>query len=279
MSAIDMRQAAHPRDVKGYDTTALRRDFLVEALFRPGQVNLTYSHYERMIIGGAAPAGDMLTLPAYRPTGTPFFLQRRELGVFNIGGPGSIVVDGQAFALSRLDALYIGRGAKEVSFASEDPGSPAKFYLLSTPAHRDAQPVLIPQAKAKTIELGSLETANKRVIRQYIMPDVCGLNQLVMGLTTLAPGSVWNTMPAHTHDRRSEAYLYFDLATGARVMHLMGEPTETRHIIVANEQAVIAPNWSVHSGCGTSNYSFIWGMGGDNIEYTDMDPVPMEALR
>ncbi len=279
MRPIDMRQVAHPRDVRSYDTAALRADFLIENLFVAGELNLTFSHIERMIVGGAIPLDSEITLPVYAPTGTPFFLARRELGVFNIGGPGHVMVGTDRYSLARLDALYVGLGHADVRFVSDDPNHPAKFYLLSTPAHRAAPVQRVTQSEANKINLGSLDTANTRVICQYLMPDNTGTNQLVMGITMLAPGAVWNTMPSHTHDRRSEAYLYFDMAADARVFHLMGEPTQTRHLVVANEQAILAPNWSIHSGCGTSNYSFIWGMGGDNVVFTDMDPVPMGMLR
>lgn len=276
---IDMRQVAHPRDVKHYDTAQLRADFLIETLFEPGALRLTFSHLERMIVGGAMPLDAPVALTPYRPTGTPDFLARRELGIISIGGPGVVMADGIRHGLDRLDALYLPTGTKDVSFASIDASNPAKFYLLSTPGTRVTRAVHIRQRDAKRIDLGSAETSNDRTIFQYIVPALCDTNQLVMGFTTLKTGSVWNTMPAHTHDRRSEAYLYFDLKPDARVFHLMGEPGETRHIVVANEQAILAPNWSIHSGCGTSNYSFIWGMGGDNIEFTDMDPVTMAELR
>jgi 4-deoxy-L-threo-5-hexosulose-uronate ketol-isomerase len=279
MRPIDMRQVAHPRDVRNYDTAALRADFLIEHLFVTGEINLTFSHIERMIVGGAMPVASELVLPVYAPTGTPFFLARRELGVFNIGGPGHVMVDGQRYDLARLDALYIGLGHADLRFVSDDWNHPAKFYLLSTPAHRAAPTLRVTHLQANKISLGTQEAANIRTIYQYLMPDICGTNQLVMGMTMLAPGSVWNTMPAHTHDRRSEAYLYFDMAPETRVFHMMGEPKETRHLVVANEQAILAPNWSIHSGCGTANYSFIWGMGGDNVVFTDMDPVPMDMLR
>lgn len=278
-SPIDMRQVAHPRDVRTYDTERLRADFLIEGLFEANRINLTFSHIERMIVGGVVPGADPVALPDYPPTGTAFFLERRELGVFNIGGAGTVHVDGTAHDLARLDAIYVGLGAETVRFASKDPGNPARFYLLSTPAHRPAATQVIRHAEARKLHLGATETANVRTLCQYLMPDMCGTNQLVMGLTMLAPGSVWNTMPAHTHDRRSEAYLYFDLGQDARVFHMMGEPSQTRHLVVANEQAILSPNWSIHSGCGTSNYSFIWGMGGDNVVFTDMDPVAMATLR
>ena len=278
-SSIDEREAAHPRDVKRYDTEALRQDFLVERIFVPGELTRTYSHYDRMIVGGATPVSKSLALDAFAPTGTPFFLARRELGVINIGGAGTVTVDGKQFELPNLDALYVGLGAKEVSFSSADPANPAKFYLTSAPAHREAPHQLIRQSDANTLHLGSAETSNKRTIRQYIMPNTTGTNQLVMGMTALEPGSVWNSMPCHTHTRRMEAYLYFNLDPAHRVFHFMGEPTETRHLLVANEQAVISPNWSIHCGCGTSNYAFVWAMAGDNVEFTDMDAAPVEMLR
>jgi len=277
--AIDERQAAHPRDVRAYDTQALRNDFLIERIFVPGEIALTYSHYDRMIVGGAMPAAKALTLEPYPPAGTPFFLARRELGVINLGGAGSVTVDGQVFNLPSLDALYVGLGAKEVSFTSASAAEPAKFYLTSAPAHREAAHHLIRKDEANTLHLGSPETSNKRTIRQYIMPNTTGTNQLVMGMTALEPGSVWNSMPCHTHTRRMEAYLYFNLDPAHRVFHFMGQPQETRHLLVANEQAIIAPNWSIHCGCGTSNYSFVWAMAGDNVEFTDMDATPVDTLR
>ncbi|MGL5447166.1 MAG: 5-dehydro-4-deoxy-D-glucuronate isomerase [Rhabdaerophilum sp.] len=276
---IDMRQVAHPRDVKRYDTHQLRADFLIENLFEPGALRLTFSHLERMIVGGVMPIAEPVALAPYRPTGTPDFLARREIGIVNIGGLGMVSASGETYPLDRLDALYLPTGTKDVTFVSNDVTNPAKFYCLSTPGTRVTAAKCIRQTEAKRIDLGAPETSNQRTIFQYIVPALCDTNQLVMGLTQLATGSVWNTMPAHTHDRRSEAYLYFDLAPEARVFHLMGEPNETRHLVVANEQAILSPNWSIHSGCGTSNYSFIWGMGGDNIEFTDMDPVTMTELR
>lgn len=276
---IDERQAAHPRDVKGYDTDALREDFLIERVFAPGEITLTYSHYDRMIVGGAMPAATPLALGPFAPTGTPFFLARRELGVINLGGAGSVTVDGTVYDLPNLDALYVGLGARDVSFTSADAANPAKFYLTSAPAHREAPHQLIRKDDANTLHLGAAETSNKRTIRQYIMPNTTGTNQLVMGMTALEPGSVWNSMPCHTHTRRMEAYLYFNLDLAHRVFHFMGEPTQTRHLLVANEQAVISPNWSIHCGCGTSNYAFVWAMAGDNVEFTDMDAAPVDSLR
>ncbi len=279
MRPIDMRQVAHPRDVQRYDTAALRTDFLVETVFAPGETTLTFSHMERFILGGAMPLAEPLALPGWPPTGTPYFLARREIGIFNLGGPGHVLTGDEGHALGRLDALYVGPGQEKVRFASADTANPAKFYFLSTPGTRPCPTQLMTHAAARKLALGAPETANQRTLCQYFVPDLCDTNQLVMGLTLLAPGSVWNTMPAHTHDRRSEAYLYFDLSPDARVIHLMGEPTETRHLVVANEQAILSPNWSIHSGCGTTNYGFIWGMGGDNVVFTDMDPVPMAGLR
>ena len=276
---IDVRHASHPEAVRGYDTAALRRHFLVQDLFRPDSVSLTYSHYERFVIGGAVPTGTPLALPCPKPLGTTSFLERREVGIFNVGGPGRVVVGGSTHALAHRDALYAGMGAGEVSFASDDAAHPAKYYLLSTPAHATYETVVVPLAKAKTMSPGDQATGNRRTIYQMIHPAVCRTCQLVMGMTQLEDGNLWNTMPTHVHDRRSEAYLYFDLAADARVVHLMGEPTETRHLVMANEEAVISPNWSIHSGVGTRAYAFIWGMGGDNVDYTDMDQVAMGELR
>jgi 4-deoxy-L-threo-5-hexosulose-uronate ketol-isomerase len=278
-SEIDIRQASHPEAVRAYDTAQLRRHFLVQDLFRPGAVSLTYSHVERFVIGGAAPGGAPVALPCPKPLGTKSFLERRELGVFNIGGPGTVTVGDETHALAHRDALYAGMGAGEVAFASDDAANPAKFYLLSTPAHAAYETVVIPLSKAKTMSPGEQAAGNKRTIFQMIHPDLCRTCQLVMGMTRLEEGNLWNTMPTHVHDRRSEVYLYFDLAQDARVIHLMGEPTETRHLVMANEEAVISPNWSIHSGVGTRAYTFIWGMGGDNVDYTDMDHVAMGELR
>jgi 4-deoxy-L-threo-5-hexosulose-uronate ketol-isomerase len=276
---IDIRQVSHPDAVRRFDTAELRRHFLVQGMFRPGEVALTYSHIERFVIGGATPTTAPLALPAPKPLGTPSFLARRELGVFNIGGPGRVRVGERDYDLAHRDALYAAMGAGEVSFESADAANPAKFYLLSTPAHASHETVVVPLARAKSMTLGEQATANRRTIFQMLHPDVCRTCQLVMGMTKLDEGSIWNTMPTHVHDRRSEAYLYFDLAPDARVIHLMGEPAETRHLVVANEEAILSPNWSIHSGVGTRAYTFIWGMGGDNIDYTDMDAVTMDMLR
>lgn len=276
---IDIRQASHPEAVRRYDTAELRRHFLIETLFVAGEVSLTYSHVDRVIVGGAMPTAGSLVLPTPKAVGTDAFLARRELGIVNIGGAGRVTVGGEAHMLGHRDALYVGKGAGEVSFASDDAANPAKFYLVSTPAHRAHPTKRITAADAKAIALGEQATANKRVIRQYIIPGVCDSCQLVLGLTQLEEGSNWNTMPSHVHDRRCEVYLYFDLAEDARVFHLMGEPQETRHLVVADGQAILSPGWSIHSGVGTRSYSFIWAMGGDNQDYTDMDAVPATALR
>ena len=276
---IDVRHASHPEAVRGYDTEALRRHFLVETVFENGDIRLTYSHYDRMVIGGAVPAGSALTLTAPKAIGQETFLAERELGALNIGGAGRIFVDGKRYDLARHDCLYIGKGAVDVRFESKDAGTPAKFYLVSTPAHAVHPTVLLKREQARHLAPGEAETANKRSIYQYIHPEVCQSCQLTMGLTMLEAGSVWNTMPSHTHDRRMEAYLYFDIDPAQRVFHFMGEPQQTRHIVVADEQAVISPPWSIHSGAGTKNYSFIWAMAGDNKSFTDMDHIAIGDLR
>lgn len=276
---IAIRHATHPEAMRQFDTRRLREAFLVERVFMPDAIELTYSHIDRLVIGGAMPVGGPLGLRTYKAIGQATFLARRELGICNIGGPGRVVCDNRDFQLARRAMLYVGMGTDEVTFHSDDPADPAKFYIVSTPAHHRHDTVLVREEDANVLELGAPEQANMRTLRQYIIPGRVETCQLVMGLTTLKPGSVWNTMPAHVHDRRCEAYLYFDLAEGARVFHLMGEPEETRHLVVATEQAVISPPWSIHSGCGTSAYSFIWAMGGDNQDFTDMDMVPMEVLR
>jgi 4-deoxy-L-threo-5-hexosulose-uronate ketol-isomerase len=279
MLTIDVRQASHPESAKRFDTTELREHFHISGLFAEGTIRLTYTHVDRFVVGGAVPLADGLTLSAPKPIGTPSFLDRRELGVVNIGGAGAVTVGSERHDLARGESLYVGRGAGEVTFHSADAANPARFYLLSTPAHATHPTVRITEADARRIDLGAAATANVRTIFQVIHPDVCASCQLVMGITRLKEGSVWNTMPAHVHDRRSEVYLYFDVAADTRVFHLMGEPQETRHIVMANEEAVISPGWSIHSGCGTSNYSFIWAMAGDNQDFADMDFVAMDGLR
>lgn len=272
------RQAFDPATGAQMGSSELRDNFHIGNLFVSGRVNLTYTHYDRMVIGGAMPTNAVLALETIKPTGTPGFLDRRELILVNIGGKGSIEVDGEHHALGTRDMLYVGMGSS-VAFASDDASTPAKFYLLSAPAHQKHPTQLIQIGDAKRIDLGSRETSNERSIFQFIHPEGARTCQLVVGMTQLAPGSVWNTMPCHVHDRRMEAYLYFDLPETARVFHFMGEPTETRHIVMANEEAVVSPPWSIHSGCGTSSYTFIWAMAGDNVDYTDVDAVPMDMLR
>lgn len=276
---IEIRQASHPEAARAYDTETLRAHFLIERLFVPGKVSLTYSHIDRYVVGGAVPLAEPLLLPNPKELGTKSFLDRRELGIINIGGPGRVVLDGVAHELARRDALYVGMGVKDVRFESVSAADPARFYLLSAPAHAAYPAVKISIATAKSMRLGAKETANERTIYQMIHPEVCRSCQLVMGMTMLDPGSVWNTMPCHTHDRRSEVYLYFDLAPEARVFHLMGEPQQTRHLVVADGEAILSPGWSIHSGCGTTNYSFIWAMAGDNQDYTDMDMVAIADLK
>lgn len=278
-TSMEVRHASHADAVRQFDTQALRRHFLVDSIFRPDEVVLTYSHVERMVVGGAMPQGRALPLAALKPVGSPTFLARRELGVINVGGVGRVIVDNATHEIGKLDSLYVGRGAREVAFESARAGDPARFYLVSAPAHATHPTRKVGSAQAKRMPLGSRETANVRTIHQVIQPDVCPSCQLAMGFTVLEPGSVWNTMPAHRHDRRCEVYFYFDLPPDARVFHLMGTPDETRHIVVANEQAVLSPVWSMHSGVGTSAYTFVWAMAGDNQDYADMDAIAMSELR
>lgn len=275
----ETRWAIDPDAAALMGTSELRDNFLIEQLFTRGRVSLTYSHYDRLIVGGAAPLETPLRLETIKPTGTPGFLDRRELIAVNIGGPGALIVDGARFAAGPRDMVYVGMGAKAVSFTSDALATPAKFYLLSAPAHTAHPTRLIRIDEARRLDLGSQETSNQRSIFQFVHPEGARTCQLVVGLTTFAPGSVWNTMPCHIHDRRSEAYLYFDLSESARVFHMMGEPDETRHLVVANEQAILSPGWSIHSGVGTASYAFIWAMAGDNVDYTDVDPVAIGDLR
>jgi 4-deoxy-L-threo-5-hexosulose-uronate ketol-isomerase len=267
--------AYSPRETATFDTAALREHFLLENLFVAGEISLAYTHYDRMIVGGAVPGGTPLALPNPEALKAEYFLERRELGVLNVGAAGYVLVDGTRHELDSQDCLYVGRGAREVQFAGEG----ARYYLLSAPAHATHPTTRRTQAEATPVTMGTLETANQRTIYKYIYAEGIQSCQLVMGLTQLQAGNVWNTMPAHTHDRRMEAYLYFNLPEGQRVLHLMGEPQQTRPLWVSNEQAILSPPWSIHTGCGTSTYAFIWGMAGENREYTDMDPVPLADLR
>ncbi len=273
------RYACHPDHVRDFDTEELRNEFLVEKPFVKDEINLTYSMYERYILGGVLPVDEVLTLETIDIIKSEYFLERRELGIVNIANEGVVYVDGESFVLQNKEALYVGRGVKEVKFESKDKKNPAKFYISSTPAHTSYPTTLVNKAKANILNLGSKETCNERTIYQLIVPGIVDSCQLVMGFTELHVGSVWNTMPSHTHDRRMEAYFYFEVPKGQSVCHLMGEPQETRHLFVQNEQAVISPEWGIHSGAGTSNYTFIWGMGGENQDYTDMDVVEADELR
>ncbi|HOX32294.1 MAG TPA: 5-dehydro-4-deoxy-D-glucuronate isomerase [Spirochaetales bacterium] len=276
---FDTRYSHHPDDVRGYDGAALRKHFLVERVFVPGAISLAYAHDDRVIFGGAAPTSAPLALEGAKELGTERFLDRRELGLINVGGPGSVTVDGERRPVGARDGMYVGKGAKSVAFESADPAAPAKFYLMSCPAHRSLPTALIPKEKANPRRLGSAETCNVRTINQYVHPAVCESCQLVMGMTVLEPGSVWNSWPPHTHERRMEVYLYFDMAEATRVFHFMGRPDETRHIAMSNEQAVISPSWSVHYGVGTGAYTFIWGMAGENQTFDDMDNLAPAAIR
>lgn len=277
---MERRYASHPNEVKQFDTERLRKEFHIPTLFTPDQLELVLTHEDRLIIGGAAPVTREVKLEVdLKELGVSYFLERRELGAINVGGPGVIVVDGSEYELNTKDCLYIGMGSKEVIFKSKDASKPAKFYLNSAPAHKEFPTAKTTLAEAESGALGSIENSNERTIHRFIHENGLQSSQLVMGMTQLKTGNMWNTMPAHVHPRRMEAYMYFDLPEEAVVFHLMGEPNETRHIVMRNEQAVISPSWSIHSGVGTSNYTFIWGMAGDNKAYADMDAVPMKDLK
>ncbi|CDM62801.1 MULTISPECIES: 5-dehydro-4-deoxy-D-glucuronate isomerase [Rhizobium] len=272
------RFAIDPKTAAGFGTGELRENFLLPPLFVAGRIQLHYTNYDRMIVGGAMPTSQALALETIKPAGTDALLARRELIAVNIGGAGAVVVDGERFLVGTRDMVYAGLGTS-VTFESACAEQPAKYYLLSAPAHMRHPTRHIGIADAKRLDVGAQATSNERSIFQFIHPEGAKTCQLVVGMTTLAAGSVWNTMPCHVHDRRMEAYLYFDLPDRARVVHLMGEPDETRHLIVANEEAILSPGWSIHSGVGTSNYTFIWAMAGDNVDYTDVDLVAIEDLK
>ena len=280
---MDVRYSCNQRDFKRYTTEETRREFLIEKLFEPDAVVAVYSHVDRMVALGIMPVSDVVSIDkgidVWKNFGTRFFLERRECGLFNVGDAGSVTVDGQVYELGYRDCLYITRGAKEVLFASDHPAHPAKFYIVSAPAHASYENRLIRIADAAKKPCGAAETSNQRVINQFIHPDVLQTCQLSMGMTVLAPGSVWNTMPAHTHERRMEIYFYFEVPENEVVFHFMGEGSETRHIVMQNEQAVISPSWSIHAGAGTANYTFIWAMGGENQAFDDMDAIPTTELR
>jgi len=275
---LDIRYNNHPQDSKYYDTQTLRERYLIEKVFENDEMLFTYSHHDRIIAGGIYPVKKELILPVTKDLGTDFFMERRELGTINVGGPGYIKLDGTKYAMAEKDGIYIGLGVKEVVFGSNNPANPAKFYINSSPAHMKYPTVHIPFKSANPNKLGSMKTLNERTIYQYVHPAVCESCQLVMGMTILSEGSVWNTMPCHTHDRRMEVYFYFNMEEDTRVFHLMGEPKETRHLVIKNEQAIISPSWSIHSGVGTSAYTFIWGMCGENKTFGDMDFVKMSEL-
>jgi len=276
---MEIRYPLHPDHFKQLDTQKTRDAFLIENLFISGKMSLTYSHFDRIIVGGICPSEKELHLEGGETLGAEYFFERREGGVINIGAPGKVIIDGTVFPLGNKDGLYIGKGAKEVSFTSDDPKNPSKMYFLSGPAHHSYPNKLVSQKDAQKVHLGSLEESNERTIYQYLHPAVLESCQLCMGMTVLEPNCIWNTMPVHTHDRRMEVYLYFDMAPDTVVFHLMGQPDETRHIVMRNEEAVISPSWSIHSGAGTKNYTFIWGMVGENQTFTDMDPVDMKDLK
>lgn len=276
---MDIRYAVHPDHAEAMNTFELRQNFLIERLFQPGKLQLTYSYNDRLIVGSACPTDTLPLDVDQKIIGSDFFLERREMGVINVGGPGSIIVDGTTYPIAFKDGIYIGMGAKEVIFQSESSEQPAKFYLNSSPAHAHYPTTPAPFSEATPVELGDPATSNRRTIRKYIHPDGIKSCQLVMGMTSLDSGSVWNTMPTHTHERRMEAYFYFEMAEDQVVFHLMGAPEETRHIVMRNEEAVISPSWSIHSGVGTANYTFIWGMCGENQLFDDMDHVDMKDLK
>lgn len=276
---MKIHYAHHPDDVKNYTTEKLRNEFLMETVFKENGIELSYSHVDRIIYGGAMPVGEALTLDAGKELAAEYFLERREMGVINVGGDGQIVLDGEEYSINNREGIYIGKGTKEVVFKSNDASQPAKFYINSCPAHKTYPTVKVDMEKAIARPLGEDPAMNKRTIHQFIHPDVLESCQLSMGMTVLEEGSGWNTMPSHTHERRMEVYFYFNMEEDTRVFHLMGQPHETRHIVMSNEQAVLSPSWSIHSGIGTRNYTFIWGMCGENQDFDDMDHVPMKDLR
>ncbi|MGQ7944329.1 5-dehydro-4-deoxy-D-glucuronate isomerase [Flavobacterium sp. WC2509] len=278
-SNFESRFAVSPNEAKQMNTEALRENFLIESLFSSDEVKLVLSHYDRFITGGAMPINQTLAMPNPDNLKAEYFLERREIGIINVGGKGVITADGEQFEIDYKEALYLGKGTKEVFFESKDSSNPAKFYLNSAPAHHTYPSKKITEAEAEVVELGSLETANHRTIKKLIVNSVLQTCQVQMGMTELKSGSVWNTMPAHVHDRRMEVYFYFEVPENQSVCHFMGQPQETRHIWMQNEQAVISPNWSIHSGAGTSNYTFIWGMAGENLDYGDMDHCATNNLK
>lgn len=276
---MEVRHAIDPEGAECLSTEELRRHFLIQDLFTPDAIKLVYTYYDRLMVGGICPAGILTLSVDEKLIGAPYLLERREMGVINVGARGTVSVDGTVYELDTRDGLYIGMGSQELAFSSADKGSPARFYLNCAPAHQGYPTEKIAFNDTEPLHLGSLEKSNERTIYKFIHPDGVRSCQLVMGMTVLEPGCVWNTMPTHTHQRRIEAYLYFNIPDEEVVFHFMGEPEETRHLVVRNEEAVLSPSWSIHSGSGTCNYTFIWGMAGENQTFTDMDDVPMAALR
>lgn len=278
-ASMEVRYASHPSDVKNFDTDRLRREFLMDNLMQRGKVHTVYSHYDRVITGGAVPLAEPLELPTFEPLKAEYFLERREAGIINVGGKGSIIVDGKTWDLEHKECLYIGKGAQKVLFMSADAAQPAMFYIVSSPAHASYPTAHMTLEQAVPMDLGTMENANQRTVYKFIHKDGIQSAQLVMGMTVLKPGNIWNTMPCHHHDRRMEVYYYFDLPADAKVMHFMGQFFETRHLVVGNNMGIISPPWSIHSGAGTAAYTFIWAMAGENYTYTDMDFVTMDEIR
>lgn len=273
------KYAIGPNEAKQMDTAALRQNFLMQNLMQGDKCTLVYTHYDRMITGGVMPLGKTVALPNEPELRSNYFLERREIGIINVGGKGKVTADGTVYPVAKMDCVYLGKGTQKVSFESDDKNKPALFFLLSCPAHQAYPNKKMLKRQAMPVQLGSVATANERTIYKYIHNDGIASCQLVMGLTVLNTGSVWNTMPSHVHDRRMEVYFYFDVKEGQAVFHFMGHPQETRHILITNNEAIVSPPWSIHSGSGTSNYSFIWGMAGENKDFTDMDAVAITALR
>lgn len=276
---MEIRFQSSPREVKGMNTQELRENFLVQHLMQTNQIQLVYSHFDRVIVGGVMPVSNPVLLPNEAELRADYFLERRELGIINVGGTGTVEADGVVYELNKLDALYLGKGTRSVSFTSASADQPAQYFLLSAPAHHTYPNRRMQKDEAAPVHLGEKATSNERTIYKYIHQEGIQSCQLVMGLTVLKEGSVWNSVPPHTHTRRMEVYFYFDLPEAHRVFHLMGEPQETRHIVMANQEAVISPPWSVHCGPGTTNYGFIWAMAGENYTFTDMDPVPIATMQ
>ncbi|MBF0686572.1 MAG: 5-dehydro-4-deoxy-D-glucuronate isomerase [Cellulomonas sp.] len=276
---MEQRYATSPEQIPGMDTAELRRRYLVPGLFVDDEANAVYTHHDRVVLLGAKPVTGPVALPTFPEIRSEYFLEHREAGVVNVGGSGTVTVDGTTYDLAHGSCLYLGRGARDVTFASADATSPARFYVVSAPAHTAYPTTLVEAGHGTVRELGDALTSNRRTLNQYIHENGVRSCQVVMGVTTLHPGSMWNTMPAHTHDRRMEAYLYFDLPDDARVVHLLGRPDETRHLVVGNEEAIISPSWSVHSGVGTASYSFVWAMAGENQSFDDMDGFPITDMR